>query len=133
GRITPDAVIGQSDFTSVTSASVSASSLNLPSGVAVGPTGSLFVADRGNSRILEFPTGAGTGAFAIRVYGQPGMNTAVKPSQASAQTIASPQGIAVDAAGNLYVADSAANRALIFPNTQNAPPSGAAAAFVIGQ
>src|SRR5262249_47916229 len=44
-----------------------------------------------------------------------------------------PQGIAVDQASNLYVADTGANRILIFSNTQNAPPSGMAATFVIGQ
>jgi uncharacterized protein (TIGR03437 family) len=42
-------------------------------------------------------------------------------------------GIAVDPASNLYVADSGDNRLLIFPNTQNAPIAGMAAAFVIGQ
>jgi len=61
------------------------------------------------------------------------MTTALRPTQVSPQTIASPQGIAVDQASNLYVADGGANRVLIFPNTQNAPPAGIAATFVIGQ
>ena len=39
----------------------------------------------------------------------------------------------MDQASNLYVADTGANRVLIFPNTQNAPPAGVAASFVIGQ
>jgi uncharacterized protein (TIGR03437 family) len=133
GRITPDAVIGQADFTSSTSAAVSGASLNTPAGLALGPNGDLFVADLGNNRVLEFPAGAGTGASAIRVYGQPGMNSSTAPSHVSAQTLINPQGIAVDQAANLYVADTGANRALIFPNTQNAPPAGVAATFVIGQ
>src|SRR5207248_801377 len=73
GRITPNAVIGQADFTSSTSAAVSSSSLSLPTGVALGPTGTLFVADAGNNRVLEFSAGSGSSASAIRVYGQPNM------------------------------------------------------------
>ncbi|HEV3199443.1 MAG TPA: hypothetical protein VGZ73_16175, partial [Bryobacteraceae bacterium] len=133
GRITPDAVIGQADFTSSTSAAVSASSLNSPTNVAIGPNGDLFVSDSGNNRVLEFAAGAGTGASAIRVYGQPSMFSSLKPSQVSAQTLASPLGIFVDRASNLFIADTGANRVLVFPNTQNAPPAGTAASFVIGQ
>jgi uncharacterized protein (TIGR03437 family) len=133
GRIAPDAVIGQLDFTSSTSAAVNASSLNTPAGVAIGPNGDLFVADSGNHRVLEFAASPGTGAAAIRVYGQPGMTTGVKPVQMSAQTLSGPQGIYVDSASNLYVADTGANRVVVFPNTQNAPVAGMPATFVIGQ
>lgn len=132
GRITPDAVIGQSDFSSTLSAVVNASSLNQPGGLAIGPNGDLFVADSGNNRILEFAAGAGNGASAVRVYGQPGMNSAIHPTIFSAQTLAGPQGIAVDSGSNLYVADTGANRAVIFPNTQSAPAAGMVATFVIG-
>jgi uncharacterized protein (TIGR03437 family) len=111
---------------------VSATSLSGPGGLAIGPNGDLFVADSGNNRVLEFPSGAGSGAAAVRVFGQPGMTTSVR-QQASAQTLATPLGIAVDPASNLYVADAGANRVVIFPNTQNAPVAGSAAAFVIGQ
>ena len=133
GRITPDAVIGQFDFVSSTSAAVNATSLKNPAGLAIGPNGDLFVADSGNNRVLEFAAGAGNGASAIRVYGQPNMFSAVKPSQVSAQTLTAPQGIAVDPASNLYVADFGANRVLAFPNTSVAPAAGAVATFVIGQ
>jgi uncharacterized protein (TIGR03437 family) len=133
GRITPDAVIGQNNFTSSTSASVSSTSLNSPAGLAIGPNGDLFVADSGNNRVLEFAAGAGTGSSAIRVYGQPGMTTSLRSSQVSAQTLSSPEGIFVDQSASLYVADSGANRVLIFPNTESAPPAGAVAAAVIGQ
>ena len=125
----PDAVLGQADFTSSVSAAVNAFSLNMPAGLALGPNGDLFVADAGNNRVLEFQAGAGTGASAIRVFGQPSMNVAVRPSQVSAQTLSTPLGIAVDAASNLYVADSGANRVVIYPNTQNAAPSGVAASY----
>lgn len=133
GRIAPDAVIGQTDFTSAISAVVTSSSLRLPQGLAIGPDGDLFVADSGNNRVLEFARGAGNQAAAIRVYGQPGFNTSLLSTQVSAQTLTGPAGVFVDTAFNLYVADSDANRVLIFPNTQAAPPTGMAAAFVIGQ
>jgi uncharacterized protein (TIGR03437 family) len=133
GRIAPDAVIGQADFTSSTSAVVSASSLRRPFAVALAPDGNLFVADTGNHRVLEFPARAGTGSSAIRVYGQPNMSSSAAPAQVSAQTLAAPQGLYVDGAFNLYVADTAANRALIFPNTQSAPVAGLPSAFVLGQ
>jgi uncharacterized protein (TIGR03437 family) len=133
GRITPDAVIGQSAFTTANSAAVNASTLNQPAGLATGPNGDLFVADSGNNRVLEFAQGAGNGASAIRVYGQPNMTSSSKPGQVSAQTLAGPQGVSVDQAANLYVADTGASRVLIFPNTRSAPVSGMAAAYVIGQ
>jgi uncharacterized protein (TIGR03437 family) len=133
GRITPDGVIGQVDFNSSASAAVSASTLNSPAGLALGPNGNLFVSDSNNHRVLEFAAGAGNGAAAIRVYGQPNMNTAVRPGQSSAQSLTNPLGIAVDGASSLYVTDSGANRILIFPNTQNQPPTGATASYVIGQ
>lgn len=133
GQILPDTVIGQSDFSSATSAAVGPASLRRPFAVALGPDGNLFVSDTGNNRVLEFRSGAGTGSSAIRVYGQPNLFSSAAPAVVSAQTLAAPQGLFVDSAHNLYVADTAANRVLIFPNTQAAPPAGMAAAFVIGQ
>lgn len=134
GRITPDAVLGQVDFASSASAGVNASSMNSPGGLAIGPNGDLFVADTGNNRVLEFPSGSGTGAAAIRVYGQPNNFSSIAPGpgQVSAQTLSAPLGVYVDQSYNLYVADTGANRVLIFPNTQAAPTAGMTAAFVIG-
>lgn len=133
GRITPDAVIGQPDFTTADSALVSASSLNHPSGLALGPNGNLFVSDSDNHRVLEFTSGSGNGAAAIRVYGQPGFTTGAPPAAASAQTLSRPQGLHVDRAYNLYVTDFGAARVVVFPNTRDAAPTGASASIVIGQ
>ena len=133
GRITPNAVIGQANFTSSVSAVVTASSLNTPGGVAVGPSSQLFVADTGNNRVLEYSPGAATGASAVRVYGQPGMNSSLKPGVPGPQTLSNPQGIYVDKGSNLYVVDSGSNRAVVFSNTPTAPPAGAAETYVIGQ
>src|SRR6185503_12316156 len=76
---------------------------------------------------------AGTGSSAIRVYGQPSFIVGTAPGTHSALTLLSPQGLAVDAASNLYVADSGASRVVIYPNTNSAPASGHAASIVIGQ
>jgi uncharacterized protein (TIGR03437 family) len=133
GRIMPDAVIGQPDFTSSASAAVSGASLSGPVGVALGPDGNLFVADGGNNRVLEFSAGAGNGAAAVRVYGQPNLFTGIRQSQVSPQTLWNPLGLTVDQASNLYVCDTAANRILVFANTQSAPPASYVASYVIGQ
>jgi uncharacterized protein (TIGR03437 family) len=133
GRIAPDIVIGQTDFNSSTSAAVSGSSLRVPTGLSLGPDGDLFVADTGNNRVLEFAAGARTNAAAIRVYGQSNLTSAGAPGIPSAQTLSSPQGVFVDTAFNLYVADTGSNRVLIIPNTRVAAPAGMPAAFVIGQ
>lgn len=132
GRITPDIVVGQRDFTSADSAAVSAASLKSPAGVAIGPEGSLFVADSGNNRVLEFPAGAATFANAVRVYGQPDFNSSTATT-ISAQSLTGPQGIAVDGSSNLYVADYGNNRVLVFASTRFAPATGGTASAVIGQ
>lgn len=133
GRIAPDVVLGQADFTSSVSAAVNATSLNSPVGVAIGPDGDIFVADSANNRVLEFAAGAGTGSSAVRVYGQPSFSTSSAPTSPSPQTLTAPQGVYVDSASNLYTADTGANRVLVFSNTQSQPPTGAVATFVIGQ
>jgi uncharacterized protein (TIGR03437 family) len=130
GRITPDLVIGQANFTSSISAAVSAFSLNTPAGIALDADGNLFVADSGNNRVLEFPP---NGTAAIRVFGQPGFTSGTPSNIPSAQTLTTPQGVFVDASSTLYVADTGANRVMIFPNTRDAAQAGSAAAIVLGQ
>jgi uncharacterized protein (TIGR03437 family) len=133
GRITADFVLGQTDLVSASFGAVSAATMHEPSGVALAPSGNLFVSDTANNRVLEFAAGPVTGASAIRVYGQPGFTeNAVSP--VSAQTLTKPNGVFVDASTTLYVADSGSNRVVLYPNTQNLPPgAGAIASIVIGQ
>lgn len=133
GRITPDAVLGQPDFTSSSTETASASSLIAPGGLAIGPNGDLFVADTGNNRVLEFANGVTSGAAAIRVYGQTSFSAAALPSTVSAGTLSSPQGLVVDESYNLYVVDAGANRVVVFPDTSSAPQAGLPASLVLGQ
>jgi uncharacterized protein (TIGR03437 family) len=75
--------------------------LNKPQGVAVDSTGNLYIADTLNNRVrLVSPAGviatvAGTGAAGFSGDGGPASNAQLNR----------PQGLAVDTAGNLYIAD----------------------------
>ncbi|MEO0074431.1 MAG: SMP-30/gluconolactonase/LRE family protein, partial [candidate division WOR-3 bacterium] len=65
--------------------------------IAIGPDGSIYVADIGNSRIQKFDSG---GNF-ITMWGSMGSGDG---------QFWQPEGVAVDPAGNVYVADSRNNR-----------------------
>ena len=80
--------------------------LDGPAGLAFDPQGNLYVADSNNNRIRRIdPSGtittvAGTGASGEDGDGGP----------ATAATLADPESVAFDAAGNLYVGDAVGNR-----------------------
>ena len=73
-----------------------------PAGVAVDAAGNLYIADYGNSRIRKV-TPAGT-ITTVAGNGQQGYSGDGGP--ATAASLMSPAGVAVDAAGNLYIADT---------------------------
>src|SRR5262245_842474 len=116
--------------------SPSATALCAPYAVAVDSAGTLYVADTLNNRELAYNTplnassgqpGAGD-TTADRVLGQSGFTTG--SSGTTATTLRSPQGLAVDPHGNLYVVDSSNHRVVEY----DAPLStGEAATLVIGQ
>jgi uncharacterized protein (TIGR03437 family) len=133
GRITPDAVLGQPNFTSSSSGSITASSLLGPSSIAVGPTGEVFISDTGNNRVLQFLPNPAAGAAAVQVYGQPNLSAGSSSTSVSPQTLTGPVGVFLDPAYNLYVADSGANRVLVYPNIQSIHANGQPAGIVFGQ
>ena len=86
--------------------SAASAELDLPWGVAVDASGNLFIADYGNSRIRKvtvagiITTVAGNGSTGYSGDGGPGT---------SAQ-LDGPNGVTVDASGNLFIADSISDR-----------------------
>jgi len=114
-------VIGQANFTSK-AASTGAASLNQPYAVAVDGAGNLYVADFNNNRVLEYNAPLSTGMSANRVFGQTNMtNNVANLGGISANSLWNPWGVAVDTAGNLYVADHSNHRMLEYdtPLTTN--------------
>jgi sugar lactone lactonase YvrE len=125
-------VIGQPGF-GVNAAAVTATGLNQPAQAIIDPaTGKVFVCDQGNNRILRYPSTAAmsNGAAAEAVLGQ-GYFTTNAPDL-TADGLNLPSGIAIDASGNLWVADASNNRVLRYANAATIA-SGAAASGVLGQ
>jgi uncharacterized protein (TIGR03437 family) len=78
-----------------------------PEGVAVDSSGNIFVADTGNERIVEFTAGvynffviAGTGVPGFSGDGGPALNAELQDAK----------GVAVDAQGYIYIADTINSR-----------------------
>lgn len=121
-----DVVIGQTRFDRVESPwerEVSAGSLFDPHGLAADAQGNLYISDR--IRVLEFDRPFATDAVADRVFGQSRVDAFDDVwDPAAADRMASADGIAVDAQGRLYVADSWMDRVMIW--TQPLARQGAA-------
>jgi sugar lactone lactonase YvrE len=129
-----DVVLGQPDFTTSIGTGTE-SGMNYPFGVAIDPaTGKVFVAEFYNNRVLRFTSAAAaiSGSAAEAVLGQPNFTTNNGSQPATPNGMIQPHGVAVDASGNLYVADSYNNRVLRFNNAATAP-NGANADVVLGQ
>jgi hypothetical protein len=125
-------VIGQTGF-GLNASSVTATGLNQPWGVVIDPvTGKVFVSDVINNRVLRYPSAAAmtNGAAAEAVLGQPNFTQNI--NGLSATTLWQPVGMAMDAAGNLWVADERNNRVLRYANAATIA-SGSAASTVLGQ
>jgi len=71
-----------------------------PAGVALDSAGNLYIADRGNQRIRKVTNGVITTIAGTGTIGYTGDN-----GPATSATFDYPNGVAVDASGNLYIAD----------------------------
>ena len=109
-EVTPDGIISTVAGTGVAGflgdgGPASLASLDQPTGLAVDDQGDLLVADTANNRVREIASGristiAGTGLSAFGGDGGPAMRASLDR----------PTGLAIDAQGDLYIADTADNR-----------------------
>jgi sugar lactone lactonase YvrE len=105
-------VVGQTSLTSVRPA-ISQTGVYIPEAIAFDKAADLWVSDTGNDRVLEFATPLTTGAKASLVIGQATFTTDIPTT--SQTNLISPEGMAFDSSGNLWVADSGNDRVVEFP------------------
>jgi sugar lactone lactonase YvrE len=92
-RVTPAGVIS-------TVAGGTLDQLNTPFGVAVDTVGTVYVADTGNNRVRRL-----NGGVLTTIAGAGGPGFGGDGGAATAALLWQPRGVAVDAAGNVYIAD----------------------------
>jgi hypothetical protein len=122
-----DLVIGQPDFlTSLAecnNAAVTGQTLCNPVAIAVDAAGNLYVADSGNSRVLEYNSPFTTdNTVPGLVFGQNGSFTSSACNLGGSitdATLCRPGGVAVDSAGHVYISDTGNSRILEY-NTPSA-------------
>ena len=130
-----DAVLGQTTLDTGGSSGtdgLTQSKLDVPYSLAVSSSGTLFVSDRDNNRVLRFDNAAtlGNGANATVVLGQPNFTT--ESLDLVATKMNEPSGISLSSDDTLWVADRYYARALRFDNAST-KGNGAAADGVLGQ
>ncbi|HEU4324127.1 MAG TPA: NHL repeat-containing protein [Roseiflexaceae bacterium] len=127
-----DGVLGQSTF-GTGDGGATQSTFRQPLGIAADASGTLWVSDANNSRVLRFANAAAkaNGANADGVLGQSTF-TGTSPAT-GANGMSYPAQIAVEpASGRLWVVDPGSNRLLRFDNAAS-KANGAAADGVLGQ
>jgi uncharacterized protein (TIGR03437 family) len=137
-----DIVIGQPDFQqtlinypSGDPTKPTASGLRFPVGLTLDSSGNLYVADTGNSRVLRFkapfdnPTALPAADLVLGQFSITGPTI----TDASANTMSAPYGLAFAHQNGLLVSDAVHNRVLYFPGTSATFTSGMAATKVFGQ
>jgi uncharacterized protein (TIGR03437 family) len=146
-----DLVIGQTDFFSTLRGGPGtnlSSGLYLPVAVAVDAKGNLYVSDAGNNRIVRYPAPFAQNVTPILgnlVIGQPALSSGNSPNQGQGAPTASTlwlsgangavynAGLAFDAQGNLWAADSGNNRVVRYNAGSLSAGGTVSADLVLGQ
>lgn len=129
-----DRVLGQINF-NTNAAAFSATGMDSPRSISMDPSGTIWVADSGNHRVLGFKNAAGlaSGAAAVIVLGQTTFNA--QTSGLSQSKFNNPSGVFADSSGDLWVSDSTNRRVLRFASVTAYADNttGVNATAVIGQ
>ena len=112
-------VLGQASFgDSPNGTAMTSAEFDGITGLAVDSAGDLYIADSGNSRVLEVPVSSGTKWGAIsetanEIFTVAGNGTAGHTGDGAVATsaeLSNPYGLAIDANGDLYIADASNDR-----------------------
>ena len=119
GDTTADFVFGQGgNFTTGTpnNGGVTADSLSTPFALAIDASGTLYVADRDNHRVLSYHQPLTSDRTADEVFGQNGSFTTDQSNNGgrNQSSFHEPIGLALAADGDLFVADMLNHRVLVF-------------------
>ena len=87
-----------------------AAQLNVPTGVAVDAAGTIYIADSGNNRIRTVSSGT------ISTIAGSAAGFSGDTGPASSALLNNPQGVAVDANGNIYIGDTLNHRIRVISN-----------------
>lgn len=90
--------------------------LTTPSGVALGPNGTVYLTDSGAHRVYSVDT---AGLFHV-IAGDGGTTTSTITQGALNQSIVNPTDVDVDAAGDIFIVDSGANKVFTLFASANA-------------
>jgi sugar lactone lactonase YvrE len=131
---------GKNFTTAGTCSMPSATDLCQPAGIAVDASGNVYVSDNGFGRVLEYGNPLGSNqpnvtanlVFGIDSTGKNFNSRGGSGATLSATGIDSPVGLALDASGNLYVADNQFDRVLEYNNPLGSNPPNVTADLAFG-